>query len=150
MNLVNTCFINACLQVLIHCPLFIFNLIKRLNLVNENTPITSNFLSICNIMANVEDKRIDISDFKNILGLKHEIYLSYIQNDSQEFCRILLEDISRELNETKVLSLYRILSNSDSKSKKQRDIDFHENFIQREKSLVTDLFYAQILKLFCF
>ena len=85
MNLGNTCFINACLQILIHCPIFIYKLIKNKNLINENTPITSNFLSICNIMANTEESTIDISDFKNILGLKHEIYESYMKNDSQEF-----------------------------------------------------------------
>ena len=148
MNIGNTCFINACLQVLIHCPLFIYKLAKNLKLINEDTPITSNFLSICDLMLNTEKKYIDISDFKNLLGIKHKIFEGYLQNDSQEFCRILLEDISAELNEIKNKSLYRMLSNSNKKAKKVRDEDFHINFSEREKSIITDLFYAQIVDTF--
>ena len=148
MNLGNTCFINSCLQVLIHCPLFIYNLAKNLKLINEDTPITSNFLSICDLMTKTEETSIDISDFKNLLGIKHEIFDGYLQNDSQEFCRILLEDISSELNEIKIKSIYRMLSNSNEKSKILREKDFHINFSEREKSIITELFYAQIVNTF--
>ncbi len=147
-NLGNTCFINACLQILIHCPLFIYKLIKNEKLINEKTPITSNFLSICKMMMETEEISIDISNFKNLLALNHKLFEGYLQNDSQEFCRILLEDVSRELNEIKIKSKYRILNNSDRKSKKLRDEDFHKNFTQREKSIITDIFYAQIVNIF--
>ena len=147
-NLGNTCFINACLQILIHCPLFIYKLIKNKKLINEKTPTTSNFLSICNMMLETQQYSIDISNFKNLLGLNHKLFEGYFQNDSQEFCRILLEDISRELNEIKTKSKYRILNNSDRISKKLRDEDFHKNFTQREKSIITEIFYAQIVNIF--
>ena len=147
-NLGNTCFINSCLQILIHCQLFIYKLIKNSKLINEKTPITSNFLSICKMMMETEEQSIDISNFKNLLALNHKLFEGYLQNDSQEFCRILLEDISRELNEVKIKSIYRLLSNSDKKSKKLRDEDFHKNFTQREKSIITDIFYAQIVNIF--
>ena len=147
-NLGNTCFINSCLQILIHCQLFIYKLIKNSKLINEKTPITSNFLSICKMMMETEEQSIDISNFKNLLAFNHKLFEGYLQNDSQEFCRILLEDISRELNEVKIKSIYRLLSNSDMKSKKLRDEDFHKNFTQREKSIITDIFYAQIVNIF--
>ena len=147
-NLGNTCFINSCLQILIHCPLFIYKLIKNKKLINEKTPTTSNFLSICNMMLETQEYSIDISNFKNLLGLNHKLFEGYFQNDSQEFCRILLEDISRELNEIKTKSIYRILNNSDRISKKLRDEDFHKNFTQREKSIITEIFYAQIVNIF--
>ena len=147
-NLGNTCFINACLQILIHCPLFIYKLIKNKKLINEKTPTTSNFLSICKMMMETKEYSIDISNFKNLLGLNHKLFEGYLQNDSQEFCRILLEDISRELNEIKIKSVYKMLNNSDRKSKRSRDEDFHKNFTQREKSIITDIFYAQIVNIF--
>jgi len=147
-NLGNTCFINSCLQILIHCQLFIYKLIKNSKLINEKTPITSNFLSICKMMMETEEQSIDISNFKNLLALNHKLFEGYLQNDSQEFCRILLEDISRELNEVKIKTIYRMLSNSDKKSKKLRDEDFHKNFTQREKSIITEIFYAQIVNIF--
>ena len=147
-NLGNTCFINSCLQILIHCQLFIHKLINNSKLNKIKTPITSNFLSICQMMLETEEQSIDISNFKNLLGLNHKIFEGYLQNDSQEFCRILLEDISRELNEVKIKSIYRLLSNSDKKSKKLRDEDFHKNFTQREKSIITEIFYAQIVNIF--
>ena len=63
INLGNTCFINSCLQILLHCPIFIYKLIKNKNLINENTPLTLNFLSICKMMVNTQEKAIDISEF---------------------------------------------------------------------------------------
>ena len=147
-NIGNTCFINSSLQIFIHCPLFISKLISKMKLINENTQVTSNFLSICNLMLNTKTKYVSIYSFKSLLGLKHKIFFGYMQNDSQEFIRIFLEDISQELNEAKENTLFRLLSNSDSKSKKIRDEDFHINFSRREKSIITETFYAQIVNIY--
>ena len=147
-NLGNTCFINSSLQIFIHCPLFIYKLKTKNNLINENTPITKNFLSICDLILNTNSKSISIYSFKNLLGLKHKIFFGYLQQDSQEFIRIFLEDISQELNEIKYNSIYRLLSNSDSKNKKMRDEDFHINFSRREKSIITEIFYSQIVNIY--
>ena len=147
-NIGNTCFINSSLQIFIHCPLFISKLINKMKLINENTQVTSNFLSICNLMLNTKSKYISIYSFKSLLGLKHKIFFGHMQNDSQEFIRIFVEDISQELNEAKENSIFRLLSNSDTKSKLIRDEDFHINFSRREKSIITEIFYAQIVNIY--
>ena len=148
-NIGNTCFINSSLQIFIHCPLFINKLITKINLINnKTTPIISNFISICDLMLKTKRNYISIHDFKNILGLNHKIFSGAFQQDSQEFIRIFLEDISRELNEIKYNGIYRLLSNSDSKTKKMRDEDFHLNFIQREKSIIIDIFYSQLVNIY--
>lgn len=154
INLGNTCFINSCLQVLIHCKLFIYNFFNKQQLINKNnTPISYAFYELCKDMMQIldqqENKYIDISNFKKEFGSKHSTFDGYLQNDSQEFFRVLLEDISTELNEASNKTIYRALTNSDIKKTKQfRDIEFDKNFSEREKSIVTDIFYAQLIATF--
>jgi hypothetical protein len=134
--------------------LFIYSFFNKHQLINKkNTPISYAFYELCKDMMEIldqqEKKYIDISNFKNEFGSKHSIFGGYLQNDSQEFFRILLEDISTELNEVSNKSVYRALTNSDTtKTKQLRDIEFDKNFSEREKSIVTDLFYAQLITTF--
>ena len=153
INLGNTCFINSCLQALIHCKLFMQTFFKNSEKLNETTtPISYNFLLICILMLDIEKttrKRfIDISYFKYVFGKKHPIFNGYNQNDSQEFCRIFLEDLSNELNEAKNKDLYKTLTNTEGKAKNIRDQEFDFNFKEREKSIIIDLFYSQIITTF--
>ena len=144
-NLGNSCFINSSLQIFIHCPLFINKLISKEKTINENTPITFSFYSICDTILKTKSKYISIYSFKNILGLKHKSFSGFIQQDSQEFIRLFLEDLSKELNEIKYnTNIYRLLSNTGSKTKKVRDEDFHLNFSRREKSIITDILLIYI------
>ena len=50
------------------------------------------------MLNNENNPFIDISNFMSKFVIKHNNFNGYIQNDSQEFLRILLEDISNELN----------------------------------------------------
>ena len=153
INLGNTCFINSCLQALIHCKLFMQTFFKNSEKLNEETtPISYNFLLICILMLDIgkiaRKGYIDISYFKYIFGKKHPIFNGYNQNDSQEFCRIFLEDLSNELNEAKNKDLYKTLTNTEGKAKNIRDQEFDFNFKEREKSIIIDLFYSQIITTF--
>ena len=153
INLGNECFINSCLQALIHCKPFIHSFFKKYREINElSTPISYNFLLICIEMLDnskkSNDSCIDVSYFKYIFDKKHTLFNGYAQNNSQEFCRIFLKDISTELNEVKNKHIYKVLANSSSKTKIERDREFHKNFINKEKSIITDLFYSQIITTF--
>lgn len=152
INLGNTCFINSCLQVLIHCPYFIFPFFDKNKSFNKDETIISVFFyNICIAImdtVNTHQKYIDITNFKTIFGTKHPTFEGYTQNDSQEFCRVLLEDISRELNIAKNTAIYRELTNRPDKSKEFRDRMFNENFKARENSIITELFYSQAITTF--
>ena len=146
INLGNTCYINSCLQTLIHCPLFIPKLLQQKKLTNNETLFTNHFLNICYQMKKATNE-IDITPFKKFLGSKYQLFEGSKQNDAVEFCRKFLENISTELNVKKNNNLPFVeLTNSFSKPKRQRyeiSANYHR---QREKSIITDLFYSFIGK----
>ena len=152
INLGNTCFINSCLQILIHCPYFIHNFFKQIRSIDINdTIISAYFYQVCLTMmntVNTQKKYIDITNFRGAFGAKHSTFEGYLQNDSQEFCRVFLEDISEELNIVKNKEVYKVLTNTDRKTKKKRDMEFDLNFKGREQSIITDLFYSQTITTF--
>ena len=151
-NLGNTCFINSILQSLIHCKLFIQNFLYKYPIINkETTPISYQFLLICISIIDTMNKNLphtDISNFRTLFGKKHPIFKDFAQNDSQEFCRVFLEDLSMELNEAKNKDLHKILTNTEGKSKLFRDREYFLNFKEREISFVSKLFYSQIITTF--
>ena len=145
-NLGNTCFMNTCLQNLIHSEDFIKRLLSKKSSISRSTPISYYFLNLCQEIA-ISHGSVSPNKFKEKFGLKHHLFAGYGQNDTQEFCRVLLEDMNTELNEVKKKKPYVELTTS-GKSKIQCDREFDENFRGRENSIVMDSFYGQIINNF--
>ena len=149
-NLGNTCFMNTCLQILIHSEDFIRRLLEKQDIIKNNfyMTITLKFLNLCKEMGVSQIKQsISPSDFKQKFGSKHSLFSGYGQNDTQEFCRVLLEDMNIELNEVKNKQPYRELS-TFNKPKLICDKEFDDLFRSRESSIVMDSFYGQIINIF--
>lgn len=145
-NLGNTCFMNTCLQILIHSEDFIQRLLTKSSSLSKYTPITYKFYNLCKEMLSSQ-RSINPTEFKQKFGSKHSLFRGYGQNDTQEFCRILLEDMNVELNEVSHKAAYEELI-TKGKSKIQCDQEFDELFRRRESSIVMDSFYGQLINIF--
>ena len=150
-NLGNTCFMNTCLQNLIHSEYFIKSLIYKKELISKrNTPVTYYFIKLLELIISSNNQDVGFvspKDFKDIISTKHHKFRGYSQQDCQEFCRIILEDMNQELNEIEKPEPYKELSTLN-KSKMECDKEFDETFKKRENSLIMDCFYSQIINIF--
>ena len=146
-NLGNTCFMNTSLQLLIHSEDFIQRLLGE-SIDPRYNPITSKFFDLCQEMSSTRGiSSITPSEFKQKFGSKHSLFRGYGQNDTQEFCRVLLEDMNSELNIIKHKPQYKELV-TNGKDKQQCDREFDKLFRSRESSIVMDSFYGQIINIF--
>ena len=147
-NLGDTCYMNVCLQNLIHSKYFIIKLLSKRPIINDRkTPITKEFLKLCENMLNSSTSSVNPENFRYIFCRKHKEFGKYAQFDTIEFCRYLLDDISNELNEIKEKTPYRELS-TVGKSKMQCFNEFEKLCRSKESSIVVESFYGQIINIF--
>ena len=91
---------------------------------------------------------MDIGSFICLFRLKHPEYGINLQNDTQEFLRVLLQDINIELNENKRNINYHQIYYNDQLSKKDLSKEYFNYFNKIENSIITKLFYSQIINKF--
>ncbi len=145
-NLGNTCYMNTTLQILIHTVNFIHRFYQEQNRVETRTPISKKLYEL--ILQFIKTSyALSPKEFKTTFSQRHRQFSGNDQCDTQEFCRILLEDMNYELNEVKNKSEYKELS-TDGKTKKQCDKEFDILFKSRENSIIIDTFYGQIINIF--
>ena len=143
-NIGNTCYMNTCLQNLMHSIPFIHKLVNHYPYAKGNKPITSKFYSLC------KEQTSGVSfprDFLSAFRRNHYTYNGYPQHDTQEFCRLLLEDMSNELNTAENKKYYKEIK-TKGKSKQQIKEEFQTVFRKRESSIIIDTFYSQFITSF--
>lgn len=149
-NLGNTCFMSTCLQIIIHSSPFISRLYQSKDYIHSSSPrskpLTEAFYSLCE-ETKVSRSSISPSSLKSSFGRNHHEYLGYSQHDTQEFCRVFLEDLSKELNTVVKTPPYKELASS-KKSKVVLNKDYDVLFKERENSIVIDTFYGQTINIF--
>ena len=157
VNLGETCYMNTGLQNIIHCRPFInqlFTILNEFKDIIEEKIITYSFINLClslikneNYINRFNINSFDPSNFRINFCKCHKEYSNHEQHDSLEFLRVLLDDISKELNQTKIISKYKELV-TEGKSKEEQNFEYNNFYLCRENSIIVKVFYSQIVNIF--
>ena len=137
----NDDYINSTIQILIHCPPFIYTFIndfqRKIEIGKEKGKITSSFIELLLNFSNCPDGQFfSIKNFKNIFQSLH----SNINNNNHEFIRFLLQDINNELNRNLNKSNNNNLISIPQSNKINMFNEYRKYCILKEDSIITDLF----------
>ena len=149
-NLGLTCYMNSSLQIKMHTDIFIEKIIQFKNPFIDN--LTNKFIDLVEDIILIEFNNKNeyiLESFSPVQFRKKFIDLhsnfSSGQQDSIEFIRIFLDDISRETN--KSFSDYKEL-NLDEDSKDELSMKYNNYYKSRENSIITDIYYTQMINIF--
>ena len=152
-NLGETCYMNSALQILFHCKIFVEKILEKKNPFIQK--LSYEFITLG--LSMIQTEKIEMEDNCTILSFSPiKFYKIFInehpsfktgQQDCIEFLRILLNDISMENNKNKVVPKYTELNLAD-KPKYIQAKEYNEYYLSRENSLVTEIFYIQLINTF--
>ncbi|CAJ1958982.1 unnamed protein product [Cylindrotheca closterium] len=150
-NLGNTCFINSSLQCLsATIPLTDYFLgfdyrseINKENFLGTGGKLATAYAELMKKMWVGTNSSVHPGEFKSQLGTFAPQFDGYRQHDSQELLAFLLDGIHEDLNRVKNRP-YIEDKDCDGKSDEKDAIESWKNYLQRNKSLVVDLFQGQL------
>ena len=142
-NLGNTCYINTCLQNLIHNKKFINKFLNVFKEQSNSTPISNSFYYLLTQISenNTYEKNDSINPliFVDTFKKLHKNFEGFQEHDTQEFCRYLLQDLNNELNQVQYPSSYK-KEMAKNKTKKESFDLYVKDCLSKENSIITDLF----------
>lgn len=142
-NLGNTCYMNTCIQNLIHCTPFISNFLEVSNKLfqnnSKNYSIATAFYELLLLLSESRNDSISPHEFVSKFTEVHNQFYGNLEHDTQEFCRFFLQDLNCELNRISSPSSYK-KENQNLHDKKQMFFNYRNDCLSKENSLITDLF----------
>jgi ubiquitin C-terminal hydrolase len=88
--------------------------------------------------------RMVVSEFKSLIGRVNNQFIGYGQQDSQEFLRFALDELSADLNRVITKPKYKEL-NFDKETKEEQSEKWWDYGKSIENSYITDLFQGQLM-----
>ena len=147
-NIGNTCYMNTAIQCLSNCSelrnYFLFgNPIKDINknnILGYRGLVAHAFENLMKKLWFDKEKVIDISKFKNAMGVCNERFLGMNQQDTHEFATFLIDALHEDLNRVK-LKNYISKDGREMNDEIKSKIEWN-NYLRRNQSILIDLFYG--------
>ena len=152
INICNSCYINASLQIFFHNEFFVENFINNFNLIklNENG-LSKQLLNTLEIIYSINTLNnnifLDIGNIINIFTKKHNEYSPYVQNDAHEFIRLFLEDLISEFNLANNIYIYKNFEYNENDNIFNINNNFDSFYKKKENSFLNNIIYCQIINL---
>uniref|UniRef100_A0A915JJJ5 ubiquitinyl hydrolase 1 n=1 Tax=Romanomermis culicivorax TaxID=13658 RepID=A0A915JJJ5_ROMCU len=151
INIGNTCFMNAALQILLNTEelrnYFLNKQFKKdLNVTNPlgcGGKLAIAFAYLCEQIWTSGDSFSDAAHVKEIIGTKSSQFSGFGQQDSQEFISFLLDGLHEDLNRV-ICKPTTSSVDTDGKSDFINAQMSWNTFLSRNDSIVVDLFYGQL------
>ena len=150
INLGNTCFMNSSIACLSNCTeltaYFLskkyINDINRYNYDGAKGKLAEEWYKLLNVYWNSSNKVGNPKSIKSIVGSKNRKFLGYNQQDSNEFMTVFLEILGEDLNRTTKKKYVELQEQQERETDVQAANRFWSLHVQRNNSIVTDLFHG--------
>ena len=150
INLGNTCFMNSSIACLSNCTeltaYFLLkqfvNDINRYNYDGAKGRLAEEWYKLLYHYWNTHNRVGRPENIKNIVGSKSRKFLGYNQQDSNEFMTVFLEILGEDLNRTTKKKYIELKEQQEGESDVEAAKRFWNLHVQRNDSIVTDLFHG--------
>lgn len=155
LNIGNTCFMSVGLQCLSHTPLFrsYFLSGRYLDEINRDNPLgtggklISEFAQLLKLIWSGTNVHISPMKFKKVLEKCKPIFAGHDQQDAQEFLSEMLDSLHEDVNRVIVKPYVRAPEDHiwDKLTLNQQAEDAWQRHLQRNRSVLVDLFQGQLM-----
>ena len=150
-NLGNTCFMNSALQCLSSCEeLTKYFLLKKykeeINKKNKNGSggqIAKAYYSLISELWNGTNVYINPWDFRQIFVSFVKQFAGFSQQDSDEMLTFMIDNLHEDLNRVKSKPYSELNERYDYETEEEASIRWWKNHVDRENSIIVDLFHGQ-------
>ena len=151
-NLGNTCFMNSSIACLSNCTELTYYFlsgeykkdINRENKLGMGGALAESWAELLHDYWVGSQHVGNPSDLKQIFGNKIKRFSGYNQQDSNEFIDLFIENLNEDLNSVTKKEYIELKNKGENESDKECSKRYWNNYLNRNNSIITDLFCGQI------